>query len=129
MKKELIICVVVISLVVIGNIVTQNYTKKCVEDMEQQLEQFKAVVLQKEKNKEEIKEKIDMVKTKWDDMQEKLAFYIEHDELEKVEAEIALMEGQSESELYDEICPELEKCIFILEHIEDKTALNVKNIF
>ncbi len=129
MKKELIICIVVISLVVIGNIVTQNYTKKCVEDMEQQLEQFKAVVLQKEKNKEEIKEKIEMVKTKWDDMQEKLAFYIEHDELEKVEAEIALMEGQSESELYDEICPELEKCIFILEHIEDKTALNVKNIF
>lgn len=129
MKKELIICIVVISLVVIGNIVTQNYTKKCVENMEQQLEQFKEVVLQKEKNKEEIKEKIEMVKTKWDDMQEKLAFYIEHDELEKVEAEIALMEGQSESELYDEICPELEKCIFILEHIEDKTALNVKNIF
>lgn len=129
MKKELIICIVVISLVVIGNIVTQNYTKKCVENMEQQLEQFKEVVLQKEKNKEEIKKKIEMVKTKWDDMQEKLAFYIEHDELEKVEAEIALMEGQSESELYDEICPELEKCIFILEHIEDKTALNVKNIF
>lgn len=129
MKKELIICIVVISLVVIGNIVTQNYTKKCVEAMEEQLEQFKAVVLPKEKNKEEIKQSMKMVKEKWNNMQEKLAFYIEHDELEKVEAEIALMEGQSESELYDEICPELEKCIFILEHIEDKTALNVKNIF
>lgn len=129
MKKELIICIVVISFVVIGNIVTQNYTKKCVEAMEEQLEQFKAVVLPKEKNKEEIKQSMKMIKEKWNNMQEKLAFYIEHDELEKVEAEIALMEGQSESELYDEICPELEKCIFILEHIEDKTALNVKNIF
>lgn len=129
MKKELVICIVVISFVIIGNIVTQNYTKKCVEDMEVQLSQFKEVVLQKEKNKEEINKKIQKVKTKWDGMQEKLAYYIEHDELEKVETEIALIEGQSESELYDEICPELEKCIFILEHIEDKTALNVKNIF
>lgn len=129
MKKELVICIVVISFVIIGNIVTQNYTKKCVEDMEQQLEQFKEVMLQKEKNKEEINSNVKKVKTKWNHMQEKLAFYIEHDELEKVETEIALIEGQAESELYDEICPELEKCIFILEHIEDKTALNIKNIF
>lgn len=129
MKKELVICIVVISFVIIGNILTQNYTKKCVEDMEVQLSQFKEVVLQKEKNKEEIMQKMEKIKIKWDGMQEKLAYYIEHDELEKVEAEIALMEGQAESELYDEICPELEKCIFILEHIEDKTALNVKNIF
>ena len=35
----------------------------------------------------------------------------------------------TEIKKYDEIVPELDKCIFILEHIQDKTVLNIKNVF
>lgn len=39
------------------------------------------------------------------------------------------MKGFGEIGRYDEILPELEKCVFILEHIQDKTRLNVKIYF
>ena len=131
MGKETIISTVIVILIIIGNIVTQNFTVDSVETITNQLSELKTVIFEKEENinEEEIKNKLEEIEKNWESRHDKLAYYIEHDELEKVEAEIALMEGQSESELYDEICPELEKCIFILEHIEDKTALNVKNIF
>jgi len=129
MKKELIICIVVISFVIIGNIITQSYTKDCVAKIDNELTQLKEKITRKEKNEEEIADRIENVKIAWDNMQEKLAFYIEHNELEKVETQISVLKGQYESKEYEDMFPEIEKCIFILEHIEDKTALNIKNIF
>lgn len=129
MYKEIIICSIVIIIVVGLNILTESYTKESITLMTGDLKSLKENMISEEQNEEKLNNQIENIVNNWNEKHKKLAYYIEHDELEKVEAEIALMEGQSESELYDEICPELEKCIFILEHIEDKTALNVKNIF
>lgn len=132
MKKELIICIVVIAFVMIGNIITQNHTKKCVNDLNEQLENLKEEVILQEKNKtkqEEFIQKSEEIKQNWDNMQETLSFYIEHDELEKIETQLTLLAGEMKTELYDDAIPEIEKCQFILEHVADKTALNIKNIF
>lgn len=129
MKKELIICFTVISIVVIGNILTQNYTKQSAKEMNEKLYELRTELTKEEKNKDKITEKVGQVKEKWEERQELLAYYIEHDELEKVETQIYLLRGEVETELYEDAVPEIEKCIFILQHIEDKTALNVKNIF
>ena len=131
MKKELIICLFIIALILIGNIITQNYTKICVTNMNEKLQQLKESSMNAKVNEknEYISEKITEIKKLWDESQEKLAYYIEHDELEKVETQIFTMEGFSRVERYDEIIPELEKCMFILEHIQDKTKINIKNIF
>lgn len=131
MKKELIICLFIFILIIIGNIVTQNYTEKCVANMNEKLKQLKETSMKAkigEKN-EYISNKIKEIEDLWNESQEKLAYYIEHDELEKVETQIFTMSGFNEIEKYDEIVPELEKCVFILEHIQDKTKINIKNIF
>lgn len=127
MKKELIICIFIIVLIIVTNIITQRYTTECVNVMNEKLEVLKEASL--EENVDEIQNKIDEVENNWNEFQEKLAFYIEHDELEKVETQIYAMKGFYEINKYDEIVPELDKCVFILEHIQDKTKLNVKNIF
>ena len=80
-------------------------------------------------NKKNISDTITDIENNWNSFQEKLAYYIEHDELEKVETQIWAMKGFCEIGKYDEVVPELDKCVFILEHIQDKTKLNVKNIF
>lgn len=131
MKKELIICIIIILLIIIGNIVTQNYTKECVSQMNQKLDILKdsSINAKIEEDNMDLENKIVEIENEWNEYQEKLAYYIEHDELEKVETQIFTMKGFSEIKKYDEIIPELEKCIFILEHIQDKTKLNVKNIF
>lgn len=127
MKKELIICIVVIAFVIIGNIVTQNYTKECVKVMDEKLVSLKEVISKEEEKI--VKGEIKQIKEDWDNMQERLAFYIEHDELEKVETQLSILDGQIEAKSYKDTFPEVEKCVFILEHIADKTALNIKNIF
>lgn len=133
MKKELIICIIVIAIVVVGNIITQNNTNQCVSEMNGQLyelkEELKREVIQQNKNEEKINTKIEKIRTRWDEMQESLAFYIEHDELEKVETQIFLLKGDIEAKVYDDTFAEIEKCIFILEHIADKNALDIKNVF
>ncbi len=129
MKKELIICIFIIIIIVIANITTQNYTKECVLKIKERLDILKEATLGENDEKENIDKEIENIENKWNEFQEKLAFYIEHDELEKVETQIFSIKGLAEIEEYKEIIPELEKCIFILEHIQDKSVLNIKNVF
>lgn len=132
MKKELFICIFVIALVIIGDVITQNHTKQCVEQLNQVLSNMKNKIIVSEKSEEqqeELKTKSKEIRELWNNMQETLSFYIEHDELEKVETQLALLIGEMETELYDDAVPEIEKCEFILEHIADKTSLTIKNIF
>lgn len=129
MKKEVIICIVVVIFVIIGNIITQNYTRKSVETTNAKLIELKEKLSEVNKDEEGLIEAVKYIKKEWDEKQEKLAFYIEHDELEKVETQIHLLSGEVEAKLYEDAVPETDKCMFILEHIKDKTALNVKNIF
>lgn len=129
MKKEMMICIIVIAFIVIGNVITQNHTKQCVQQLNQELSNLRSEIIVAEKKHEELKNKSKEIRELWNNMQETLSFYVEHDELEKVETQLALLIGEMKTELYDDAIPEIEKCQFILEHIEDKTSLTIKNIF
>lgn len=136
MKKEIIISIIVITIVIIGNIVTQNNTKQSVAELNGNLDELKQNLIgiadgEKKMDVDYLryKEMSTEIRDIWDEMQEVLSFYIEHDELEKVETQLAVINGQMESRIYDEAVTEIEKCQFILEHIADKTAFNIKNIF
>ena len=59
----------------------------------------------------------------------KLAYYIEHDELEKVDTNLIGLKSYIETEEESDAVSELEKSVFVLKHIEDKTRMNLKNIF
>ena len=65
----------------------------------------------------------------WREIYNKLAYFIEHDELEKVETELTSLESYIKTEEYKHGVPELEKGIFILNHIKEKFKLDIKNIF
>lgn len=129
MRKEWIICIIVILLVVIANIITQNYTNKSVEFMDEELETLKQALLKEEVEKENIEQEMKEVMSKWKEKYGKLAFFIEHDELEKVETELTSLKANIEIEQYEEGIPDLEKSIFILNHIKEKFKFNIKNIF
>ncbi len=127
MKKEIIVSIIIVIAVIIGNAVTQNYTTQCASKMTQELSQLKEEI---QNNKYDgMEEKMNKINEQWYEMQEKLAFYIEHNELEKVETQLMALKGNIESELQKESIPEIEKCIFMLKHIQDKSALDIKNFF
>lgn len=129
MRKEWIICIVVIFIVLVANIITQNYTKDSVEYMNKKLGILEEDLLEKEVEKEKVQEEMDEVMRDWKKRYEKLAYFIEHDELEKVETELTSLKANIQVEQYEEGVQDLNKSIFILDHIKEKFKLNIKNIF
>ena len=134
MKKEIIICIIVVIAISIGNIITQQYTKESVATISNDLEELKLDLNNKIKNEEEkandeLSNSVDKITKDWESRHDKLAYYIEHNELEKVEDNLTGLDSLVSTEEYAEAIKELDKCIFILRHIEEKYAFNLENIF
>ena len=121
----------IIALIIVGNVVTQNYTVESVESLADQLSDLKSDIFKEEENieRDSIKDKIKQIEDNWESRHDKLAYYIEHDELEKVETNLTSLRSFIEAKENSEAVSELDKSIFVLKHIEDKYAFNLQNIF
>lgn len=133
MKKEIIIVIIIIITIVTLHIYSQNYTKKSIGVMYGKLDEIENIAKQLDEtgegNKEELYKKIDDMQNEWSSINRKMALYIEHDELEKVNSSIILMKGYIQMEDYSQGIPELENCEYILYHIQDKQSLKITNLF
>ena len=69
------------------------------------------------------------IKIKWAERYKLLAYYIEHDELEKVETELVRLAADIDMQEYKHCINELNTAIFILEHILQKEKLDIISIF
>ena len=127
MLKEGIICIVIVIMIFIGNIVTQNYTKSSVEELSKNLEELR-IDLEKENDEKAILDKIDKVNQEWRNRHDKLAYYIEHKELELLETNITSLKSFIETKEYKEAINVLDKSVFELKHIQDKYAFNLENV-
>ena len=127
MYKEMIISIILVCLIFVGDFVSQKYTKNTVNSLTGILEDLKASLL--EKDKEEASKEIEALDKIWEDVHDKLACYIEHDELEKVETNFTACKSLSENGDFVLAVSELEKTVFVLEHIMDKYSFNLVNIF
>ena len=105
----------------------QNYTKYSVEVMTGKLEILRENLLKKDE--EAILNNMQDINNNWEDIQYKLSFFIEHNEIEKVKTNLVALEGDIQVKQYDVSISELNKSIFVLEHISDKYAFNLVNIF
>ena len=127
MQKELVICVILVILIIIGDIVTQNYTKNTVNYITGELESLKQSLFEKDDDKAD--KEISKIDNKWKEVYDKLAYYIEHDELEKVESNFNACKSLAKTREYEQSISELEKTVYVLEHITDKYSFNLVNIF
>ena len=127
MHKELIICIILVTLIVIGDWIIQNYTKNTINNITGELETLKQCLF--EKSDKNINEQIDRIDNKWNKVHDKLACYIEHDELEKVETNFTACKSFAKTEEYEQAISELEKTVYVLEHITDKYSFDLVNIF
>ena len=130
MGKETIICVVLIIAIIVGDYITQNYTKETAEELSGKLNSLKEIILSEEgENKEILQERMGEVWSEWETRYSKLAYFIEHDELEKIENNLTGVSSFIETEEYAEAISELDKGAFVLEHIKDKYVFELENIF
>ena len=129
MTKELWICIIIVILVFGGNMITQKYTKTSISEANEGLSELREELMKENVDKESAKKKMNKVYEKWNKRHPILSYYIEHDEIEKVETDLAAVNGDIEIEEYKEAVVELDRTVYVLEHIKNKTAFNLENIF
>lgn len=128
MYREIVIVVIILITIFLGNYLTQANTVKSVTIMSEELRSLKEILLQ-EKEKQDLEKQMEQIMEKWDKLDHSLAFYIEHNELEKVETELTNLRANIEVEEYKEGIAGLERGIYLLTHIKEKQAFNLVNIF
>ena len=127
MKKEAIVTIAIIMIIFFVEYITKNYTEKVFSKVENELNLLKEEILDDKNNKEYLIKRTESIKEDWENDNELLSYYLEHDELEKVNTQIVLIKGYLESDSPQDSIPDLEECIFILKHIQEKEAFNLKN--
>lgn len=127
MFKEIVTCFIIIVLIFSLDIYTHNLTKDIVS---RTAENFSDLVEKLYKNESEnIMGNVQHIRDDWDTSHDKLAYYIEHDELEKVDTVMINTISYVNTGDYSSAIMELEKGKFILEHIQEKNEFNIQNIF
>ena len=129
MKKELIICILIIGIILIGNYVTGIYEDESVNEINKNLEEIKMELEKQEKEESLIGKKIENLDKNWNEVYTKLAYFIEHDELEKVETSIVILTSFCKTKEYEKAISEIDKSTFVLKHIKEKDKLRLENIF
>ncbi len=127
MIKELIASIIIVIAVFSLDIFTQNYTKNTSAEIDKYFSDLKEEILNE--NTEKINENLKRIEDLWEEKYKRLAYYIEHDELEKVNITITNMKSYIETEDYSSAIANLEESKFVVEHIEEKNSFNLQNIF
>ena len=126
MLKELIISIVIVVLIVVLDFVTQDYTKETVKQTSIMLNHLKENI---KSNKNNISDDLEKIFNGWEVKRAQMAYFIEHDELEKVETNLTNIKSYIEENELDMAISSIDEAEFILEHIKDKNAFNLENIF
>ena len=131
MYKELTISFIIVIAIIIGNTITQNYTEQTVTELSENLNQLRENFIQEDETVdwEKAQQELEEIEKIWKIRYEKMAYYIEHNELEKVESNLTGLKSYTQKEDAPEALNQLDNSIFILKHIEEKNALNLKNVF
>ena len=129
MYKEIIISIIIIVIIVSFDFVLQKYTNDSIEEISEEISKLENDIRENRLDAKQIEQQTEQVYEKWMGYHEKLVYYIEHDELEKVETNFIAGKSFIKSKKYSDAISELEKTSFVLEHIKDKYSFNLENIF
>lgn len=126
MFKQTIIIIIVIVFVILLDIITNNITKKSIENISKKLDEIEDYI---ESDSKKSNEEAKRINDDWKKLEGKLSFYLEHDELEKVSININLLKKQIQIEEFEDANESITEVKYLLKHIEEKQKLKVKNIF
>ena len=96
--------------------------------MYENLEKVRKDILEENPNKELAIEHAHLAYDKWEEEDDKMAYYIEHDELEKLKTALTSVRSFVEVEEYSDGVEAIDKCMYILDHIHERERFSLDNI-
>lgn len=125
--KEYIIVLVILIIVFVINFITSKKLENAIGWMDDGMESIGNKI--SENKEDDAKKEFYELEDKWKSETEKLSYFVEHNELEKVSREVIIVEANFSINDSDKIIESINELKFLLEHIEDKNKLKLKNIF
>lgn len=129
MHKELIISIVIIIAIFGLNKITQDNTDYTIQTINSNLEILRQDILKEMPDKQMATKHAEDAYEKWEELDDRMAYYIEHNELEKVKTALTSIKSFVEVEEYTQAVESLDKCIYILDHIDERERVTLDNIF
>ena len=129
MYKELVISIIIVIAIFCLNKVTQDNTESTIAQVTEKLQMLRNDVLKGDIDNTEANNKAKEAYDKWEELDDIMAYYIEHDEIEKVTTLVTSIKSFTETEEYAQVVEGIDKCIYILEHIEEREKIKLDNIF
>ena len=128
MFKEMFICILILSMIFVGDYITQSYTSKSVNEISKELIEIKNEIQIENIENKRVVDKIGKMNKDLEKKHDRLSYYMEHNEIEKLETELTSLKSYVEVEQYDEAINEIDRALFLLNHIKDKYEFNLKTI-
>lgn len=129
MYKEIIVCILVVILIISMDLLSNNYTKKVFFSINESLGNLRNEMIKEDKDKNKINDEIKKGEQEWNKKLNILSCYIEHNELEKVARQLTLIKGNIDVGEYNQAIPQLDDCVYVINHIKDKESLLIRNLF
>jgi glutaredoxin-related protein len=127
--KEIAISIIVIVAIFGLNYATQNYTNYTVSEMKEKLDNTRIELANENPKYDVAIEKATNTFDRWEELDDILALYIEHDEIEKVKTALTSMKSFIEMQDDSQAVDSIDRCKYILEHIVEKEKFSIDNIF
>ena len=127
--RDKIIIIIVLFIIIGSGIFMQKYIKSTSEEMVDDLKELKSSIKNSGEINENIKKQADDLYDKWQELEKKWSMFVLHDELDLIETSLVSMKSNVYSNVIDMSMEEIEKSIFLLNHIYEKERFCLKNIF
>ncbi|MBQ6991357.1 MAG: DUF4363 family protein [Clostridia bacterium] len=127
--RDKIIIIIVLFIIIGSGIFMQRYIKSTSEEMVDNLKELKSSIKNSGEINENIKKQAEGLYDKWQELEKKWSMFVLHDELDLIETSLVSMKANVESQVIDMSVEEIDKSIFLLEHIYEKERFCLKNIF
>lgn len=139
LKKEVILIIIILISIIILDFVTNYISEKSVKEIMAKLDEISILIettkYQNNQNElsseteKNLEEKVSNLKNEWNNKQNKLSMFVEHDELEKVTINIVLLEENIKNLEFVNAQEDEAEVKYWLNHFKEKEKLNLKNIF
>ena len=127
--KETIAMIFIIVFILVAEVVTNKIIKESVERINEEVSQIQADLNNQENlHKDDIYDQVIKLENEWKEEEEKLSYFAEHEELEKVSTSIVLLKSNIASEEIANAAERVEELQFRIEHIKNKQKLKWNNI-
>lgn len=126
MFKEVVISIIIVISIISLDLITQDYAKESIDQTSTMLSDLKEKI---KKEEDQINSNLEKVTSEWNGKRTKLAYFIEHDELEKVDTNLTNLASYIEVGDLDMAINSIDEAKYILEHIKQKNKFALENIF